>query len=69
MIDSHCHLADEAFAADLDAAIGRAQAGGITDALCILSAGDEDVARVYARLGFRRVGTALIAERGESGED
>ncbi|TDU03003.1 acetyltransferase (GNAT) family protein [Streptomyces sp. 846.5] len=27
-----------------------------------LSAGDEDVARVYARLGFRRVGTALIAE-------
>jgi GNAT superfamily N-acetyltransferase len=27
-----------------------------------LSAGDEDVARIYARLGFRRVGTALIAE-------
>jgi len=27
-----------------------------------LSAGDEDVARVYARLGFRQVGTALIAE-------
>ncbi|MFB7664236.1 GNAT family N-acetyltransferase [Kitasatospora sp. NPDC056138] len=27
-----------------------------------LSAGDEDVARVYARLGFRPVGTALIAE-------
>jgi N-acetylglutamate synthase-like GNAT family acetyltransferase len=29
-----------------------------------LSAGDEDVARIYARLGFRRVGTALIAEPG-----
>ncbi|MBT2449103.1 GNAT family N-acetyltransferase [Streptomyces sp. ISL-43] len=28
-----------------------------------LSAGDEDVARVYARLGFRPVGTALIADR------
>ncbi|MET9464111.1 GNAT family N-acetyltransferase [Streptomyces sp. NPDC006544] len=28
-----------------------------------LSAGDEDVARIYARLGFRRAGTALIAER------
>lgn len=28
-----------------------------------LSAGDEDVARIYGRLGFRRVGTALIAER------
>ncbi|MET9318895.1 GNAT family N-acetyltransferase [Streptomyces sp. NPDC003038] len=27
-----------------------------------LSAGDEDVARVYGRLGFRRVATALIAE-------
>lgn len=27
-----------------------------------LSAGDEDVARVYARLGFARVATALIAE-------
>ncbi|MGW0362686.1 GNAT family N-acetyltransferase [Streptomyces sp. NPDC002990] len=26
-----------------------------------LSAGDEDVARLYARIGFRRVGTALIA--------
>ncbi len=27
-----------------------------------LSAGDDDVARIYTRLGFRRVGTALIAE-------
>ncbi|WP_033825738.1 GNAT family N-acetyltransferase [Kitasatospora sp. MBT63] len=31
-----------------------------------LSAGDEDVARVYARAGFRRVATALIAEPAES---
>ncbi|GAA0348288.1 GNAT family N-acetyltransferase [Streptomyces blastmyceticus] len=30
-----------------------------------LSAGDEDVARIYARLGFRRVATALIAEPAE----
>lgn len=28
-----------------------------------LSAGDEDVARIYGRLGFRRAGTALIADR------
>lgn len=28
-----------------------------------LSAGDEDVARLYGRLGFRPVGTALIADR------
>jgi ribosomal protein S18 acetylase RimI-like enzyme len=27
-----------------------------------LSASDEDVARIYARLGFRRIGTAMIAE-------
>ncbi|MEV8535093.1 GNAT family N-acetyltransferase [Streptomyces sp. NPDC051211] len=30
--------------------------------LVFLSAGDEDVARIYGRAGFRRVGTALIAE-------
>lgn len=30
-----------------------------------LSAGDEDVARVYTRLGFREIGTALIAEPAE----
>ena len=41
MIDSHCHLADEAFAADLDAAIARAREAGVTGALCILAAGDE----------------------------
>jgi len=41
MIDSHCHLADEAFDADLDAAIARAQQAGVTGALCILAAGDE----------------------------
>jgi hypothetical protein len=27
-----------------------------------LSAGGDDVARVYGRVGFRRVGTACIAE-------
>ncbi|MEU6522508.1 GNAT family N-acetyltransferase [Streptomyces sp. NPDC046924] len=30
-----------------------------------LSAGDEDVAGIYARLGFRRIATALIAEPAE----
>ncbi len=30
--------------------------------LVFLTATDEDVARVYARVGFRRIGTALIAE-------
>ncbi|AMW15731.1 acetyltransferase [Streptomyces qaidamensis] len=34
-------------------------------ATVFLSASDDDVARLYARLGFRRVGTALIAEPAE----
>ena len=38
VIDSHCHLADEVFVADLDAVVARAQAAGMTQALCILSA-------------------------------
>jgi TatD DNase family protein len=41
LIDSHCHLADEAFVGDLDEAIARARAAGVNEALCILSAGDE----------------------------
>jgi TatD DNase family protein len=40
VIDSHCHLADAAFAVDLDAVVERARAAGIDEALCILSAGD-----------------------------
>ena len=31
-----------------------------------LSASDDDVARVYARLGFERIGTAMIAEPGDA---
>jgi TatD DNase family protein len=41
MIDSHCHLAGEEFAGDLDAVVARAQAAGLTSALCIVAAGDE----------------------------
>lgn len=44
MIDSHCHLADDAFAGDLAATIARAQGAGLTTALCILAAGDEEEA-------------------------
>jgi TatD DNase family protein len=40
MIDSHCHLADEAFESDLPAVIDRARAAGLQGALCILAAGD-----------------------------
>jgi TatD DNase family protein len=46
MIDSHCHLADEVFAADLDAVVRRAQDAGVEAALCILDAGSpEELAR------------------------
>src|SRR6266581_1861099 len=41
VIDSHCHLADEVFAADLDAVIARAKAAGLERAMTILSAGDQ----------------------------
>jgi TatD DNase family protein len=40
VIDSHCHLADEVFAADLEAVVARARAAGVERALVILSAGD-----------------------------
>src|SRR5262249_49757232 len=46
MIDSHCHLADVAFAADLPDVVSRAQAAGVARLVCILSADEpEEVAR------------------------
>jgi TatD DNase family protein len=46
MIDSHCHLADEAFAPDLDAVVSRALSAGVSSAMCILSADEaEEIAR------------------------
>ncbi|MEE1751844.1 GNAT family N-acetyltransferase [Streptomyces sp. SP18CS02] len=45
------------------ALVADARARGVET--LFLSAGDEDVARVYARIGFRPVGTALIAEPAE----
>ena len=38
MIDSHCHLADEQFASDLDDVVARARDTGVTAALTILDA-------------------------------
>ncbi len=50
MIDSHCHLADDAFAGDLEAVVRRAQDAGLTSALCILSADDEQESAAAARV-------------------
>ena len=36
MIDSHCHLADDAFVSDLEEVVGRARSAGLSSALCIL---------------------------------
>ena len=44
MIDSHCHLAGEEFAGDLESVVARAQGAGVSQALCILAAGDHDEA-------------------------
>lgn len=41
MLDSHCHLAGEEFAADLTAVSARAREAGVHTALCILGADDE----------------------------
>ena len=46
MIDSHCHLAGEEFAGDLDGVVSRARDAGVETALCILAAeDDEELAR------------------------
>lgn len=58
-IDSHCHLADAAFAPDLPEVVARAQAAGVTRAVCILSADDEaelsraaDIERLWPAVAF-----------------
>jgi TatD DNase family protein len=49
LFDSHCHLADAAFEADLDEVVARAQAAGVDRVLCILSSDTpEEFARVPA---------------------
>jgi TatD DNase family protein len=40
VVDSHCHLADEAFAADLSAVVQRARDAGLVEALCVVDASD-----------------------------
>lgn len=49
IIDSHCHLADAAFAADLAEVVSRATSAGVSAALCILSA-DEPEEVAHARV-------------------
>ena len=50
MIDSHCHLADEAFAADLEDVVRRAQQAGLERVLVILEAGNVKEAEQAAKV-------------------
>jgi TatD DNase family protein len=50
MIDSHCHLADETFAPELAAVIGRAKAAGLERAMVILEAGNPQEAAQAMRI-------------------
>lgn len=50
MVDSHCHLADETFAVDLDAVVLRAKGAGVERALVILEAGNGKEAEQAGRL-------------------
>jgi len=40
MVDSHCHLGDEAYVADLADVVARAKAAGVEELLCVLEASD-----------------------------
>jgi TatD DNase family protein len=42
MIDSHCHLADDAFVDDLEVVVDRAKTAGVRQVVCILSADEPD---------------------------
>jgi TatD DNase family protein len=50
MIDSHCHLADETFADDLDAVVARAKEAGLERVLVILEAGNQKEATQAAQV-------------------
>jgi TatD DNase family protein len=50
MIDSHCHLADQTYAGDLDAVVERARTAGLERALVILEAGNDAEAAQARRL-------------------
>jgi TatD DNase family protein len=51
MVDSHAHLADEAFSADVEAVVQRARAASLTGILCVVDASDpEELIRAHGVL-------------------
>jgi TatD DNase family protein len=50
VVDSHCHLADETFASDLEGVVDRARTAGVEAALVILEAGNSGEAAQASRV-------------------
>jgi TatD DNase family protein len=50
VIDSHCHLADAAYADDLAEVVGRAREAGVSSGLCVLACGDAEEAERARRV-------------------
>ncbi len=61
MIDSHAHLADEAFVPDLDAVLSRARAAGLEAILCVVDATDAEETARADRLASRWDGIRTTA--------
>jgi TatD DNase family protein len=62
MIDSHCHLADEAFAGDLEAVVDRARQAGLERAMVILEGGNTVESAQASRL--QRLWPAVVTSVG-----
>ena len=52
MIDSHCHLADETFAGDLDAVVGRAKEAGVEKLVLSVYPHNDAAIALYRSFGF-----------------
>jgi TatD DNase family protein len=50
VIDTHCHLADETFSADLEDVITRATVAGVERVLVVLEAGNQEEAKQASRI-------------------
>jgi len=50
MIDSHCHLADDAFVEDLEEVLQRAKSAGLNTALCILDTTSNEEFKKFQRV-------------------
>lgn len=62
MVDSHCHLADEAFLDDVEAVIARAKEAGLVEALCVVESSDPD--EVARAAGVRALWPSLRTTAG-----